>query len=72
MSGSSERASMSAVTAAFDATWPLAIPHTDGGAAEDRPGFLTGAAGTALALAEHGGLPSPAVPARWDCVLLLS
>jgi hypothetical protein len=60
------------VTTAFDATRPFALPHTDGDAVEDRPGFLTGAAGAALALAEHGRLPSPAVPARWDCVLLLS
>jgi lantibiotic biosynthesis protein len=60
------------VTTAFDATRPFAIPHTCGDAVEDRPGFLTGAAGTGLALAEHGRLPSPAVPARWDCVLLLS
>jgi lantibiotic biosynthesis protein len=62
----------STVTTAFDATRPFAIPHADGDAVEDRPGFLTGAAGAALALAEHGRLPSPAVPARWDCVLLLS
>jgi hypothetical protein len=60
------------VTTALDAARPFAIAHTDGDFAEDRPGFLTGAAGAALALAEHGRLPSPAVPARWDCVLLLS
>jgi len=62
----------SAVTTAFDATHPFTIPHTGHDAAEDRPGFLTGAAGAALALADHARLPSPAVPARWDCVLLLS
>jgi hypothetical protein len=61
-----------AITAAFDASRPFAIPHTDNGTIGDRPGFLTGAAGAALALAEHDRLPSPAVPARWDCVLLLS
>jgi lantibiotic biosynthesis protein len=60
------------IISAFDTTRPFAIAHTDQNAVEDRPGFLTGAAGTALALAEHGHLPSPAVPARWDCVLLLS
>jgi lantibiotic biosynthesis protein len=62
-----------AITAAFDASRPFAIPHTENGTIHDRPGFLTGAAGAALALAEHDRrLPSPAVPARWDCVLLLS
>jgi lantibiotic biosynthesis protein len=62
----------STVITAFDATRPFAVPYADGDTVEDRPGFLTGAAGAALALAEHGRLPSPAVPARWDCVLLLS
>ncbi|HMG65348.1 MAG TPA: lanthionine synthetase LanC family protein, partial [Streptosporangiaceae bacterium] len=62
----------SVITTAFDADRPFAIPHTDNGAIYDHPGFLTGAAGTALALAERGRLPSPAVPDRWDCVLLLS
>ena len=62
-----------AITAAFDASRPFAIPHTDNGTIGDRPGFLTGAVGAALALAEHDRrLPSPTVPARWDCVLLLS
>ncbi|HEY1642107.1 MAG TPA: lanthionine synthetase LanC family protein [Streptosporangiaceae bacterium] len=63
-----------AIAAAFDASRRFAIPHTENGATEDRPGFLTGAAGTALALAlaEHGHLPSPAVPTRWDSILLLS
>ncbi|GAA0988705.1 hypothetical protein GCM10009555_070910 [Acrocarpospora macrocephala] len=60
------------LTAAFDPTRPFAIPHTDNGAIEDDPGFLTGAAGAALALAEHGRLPALVVPDRWDCVLLLS
>lgn len=32
------------VTTALDATRPFAIAHTDGDFAEDRPGFLTGAA----------------------------
>jgi hypothetical protein len=44
-----------------------AVAELDG-----QPGFLTGAAGTALALVEYGQLPSHAVPDRWDCVLLLS
>ncbi|MGH3277516.1 MAG: lanthionine synthetase C family protein [Trebonia sp.] len=60
-----------AITAVFDASHPFALPSADD-VAGDRPGFLVGAAGAALTLAEHGHLPSPAVPARWDCVLLLS
>jgi hypothetical protein len=51
----------SIVSAVFDAARPFAIPHTDGGSAEDRPGFLTGAAGTALALARAR---RPAQPRR--------
>lgn len=62
----------SAVLSAVDATCPFAIPHTDKHVTEDRPGFLTGAAGAALALAEHASLPSTPVGTRWDCVLLLS
>ncbi len=42
------------------------------GSARDEPGLLTGAAGTALALADHGQLPTPTAPARWDSLLLLS
>jgi hypothetical protein len=62
----------SAIATAFDSSRPFAISHADNGTVADRPGFLTGAAGTALALADHGHLPSPAVSDRWDCVLLLS
>lgn len=52
-------------TPAFDAARPFAIAHTDHGTVEDRPGIPDRrAAGTILALAEHGRLPSPAVPAR--------
>jgi len=45
-----------AVTDAFDSTRCFAFGHITGSAATDRPGFLTGAAGTALALAEHAPL----------------
>ncbi|MEV6984927.1 lantibiotic dehydratase [Sphaerisporangium sp. NPDC051017] len=65
-------AAADAITAAFDAGRPFAVPHTGNGAIEDHPGFLIGAAGTALALAELGRLPARSVPDRWDCVLLLS
>ena len=36
------------------------------------PGFLTGAAGTALALADHGQLPALPGCNSWDALLLLS
>lgn len=36
------------------------------------PGFLTGAAGTALALAEYSGLIPTDRPAAWDCLMLLT
>ncbi|WP_322751888.1 MULTISPECIES: lanthionine synthetase C family protein [unclassified Frankia] len=37
----------------------------------DQPGLLTGAAGTALALADHDQIPTTTA-ARWDSILLLS
>ncbi|MGF1426450.1 lanthionine synthetase LanC family protein [Kitasatospora sp. LaBMicrA B282] len=37
-----------------------------------RAGFLTGRAGTALALADHGHLLGPTQPSNWDSPLLLS
>jgi hypothetical protein len=40
--------------------------------AKDEPGFLTGAAGAAHALTDHGDLPARDVPARWNSLLLLS
>ncbi|HUY47102.1 MAG TPA: lanthionine synthetase C family protein [Streptosporangiaceae bacterium] len=62
-----------AVTAAFNPQQAFAFQHLDEkGCAFDEPGFLTGAAGVALVLADHGELPAPAVPARWDSLLLLS
>jgi hypothetical protein len=39
---------------------------------DDRPGFLTGATGVALALADHAQLPTPPVTTAWDAILLLS
>jgi hypothetical protein len=46
--------------------------HQPGQPGKDDPGFLTGAAGAALALADHGALPAPPVADRWDALLLLS
>ncbi|MGH3934970.1 MAG: lanthionine synthetase C family protein [Pseudonocardiaceae bacterium] len=61
-----------AVTEAFNPQLTFAFQHLDNGSATDEPGLLTGSAGVALALADHGQLPAPPVPARWDCILLLS
>jgi lantibiotic biosynthesis protein len=61
-----------AITTAF---WPqhaFAFQHTGNGRPADEPGLLTGAAGIALALADHGELLAGPVAARWDAVLLLS
>ncbi|MGI9003720.1 MAG: hypothetical protein ACR2GH_19070 [Pseudonocardia sp.] len=61
-----------AVTEAFNPRLAFAFQHLDNGSATDDPGLLTGSAGVALALADHGQLPAPPVPARWDSILLLS
>ena len=62
-----------AVTAAFDPGLPFAVPHHLSDRHYDsRPGFLTGAAGVALALADYARLPAPPVTATWDAILLLS
>jgi class I lanthipeptide synthase len=61
-----------AVESAFNPTHRFAFRHTEGGVAVDQPGFLTGAAGTALALAAYGALPSSNVDTSWDALLLLS
>jgi hypothetical protein len=50
---------------------PLGFPQAESGAAFNSPGFLTGAAGTALALADYAGLLPSAPSAPWDCLLLL-
>lgn len=61
-----------AVTEAFNPRLAFAFQHLDNGTATDDPGLLTGSAGVALALADHGQLPAPRVPAQWDSILLLS
>ncbi|MGH3670519.1 MAG: lanthionine synthetase LanC family protein [Pseudonocardiaceae bacterium] len=61
-----------AVTEAFNPRLPFAFQHRGNGSATDEPGLLTGSAGVALALADHGQLPATPVPARWDSILLLS
>jgi hypothetical protein len=62
-----------AVTDAFNSTRRFGFAHVAGSTATDRPGFLTGAAGTALALAEHGMFTVPeGLRTAWDALLLLS
>lgn len=61
-----------AVTAAYDPQQKFAFQHVHDNVTSDMPGLLTGAAGVALALADHAAMPAPAVPARWDSILLLS
>lgn len=51
---------------------PFTFAHRDYGQAHDNPGFLTGAAGVALALAERADLPAAPVQTRWDALLLVS
>lgn len=49
------------------------VQHSERNTATDNPGFLTGAAGVALALADYADLPSNGAPlTRWDGILLLS
>ncbi len=60
-------------TIAFhDRQQPFGFPRIESGVQLDEPGFLTGAAGTALALADHSGLLPGEPLASWDCLLLLS
>jgi hypothetical protein len=61
-----------AVAQAFNSRLTFAFQHLDNGVPSDGPGLLTGSAGVALALADHGQLPAPPVPAQWDSLLLLS
>lgn len=61
-----------AVTDAFDPTTPFGFQHHDGRHTRNEPGFLTGASGVALALADHADLPTSGNPIRWDCLLNLS
>ncbi|WP_329067445.1 lanthionine synthetase LanC family protein [Streptomyces sp. NBC_01429] len=60
-------------TAGFhDHRRPFRFPHVKAGARYDNPGFLTGATGIALALADYSGLLPSSPAASWDCLLLLS
>lgn len=62
----------SALTAAFSLRHAFAIQNIRNHTACDDPGLLTGAAGIALALADHGRIPATKTRSRWDAALLLS
>ncbi|RKN10453.1 lanthionine synthetase C family protein [Streptomyces radicis] len=51
---------------------PFGFPQVEAGAAFENPGFLTGAAGVALALADHAGFLPSNPPVPWDSLLLLA
>lgn len=70
--GGTADSAAAAVAKAFNPRLTFTFHHLDNGVPSDEPGLLTGSAGVALALADHGQLPAPPVPARWDSVLLLS
>lgn len=63
---------VSALAQYADPARPFAFAHRDHGQIHDNPGFLTGAAGVALALADHAGLPATPVRTPWDALLLVS
>lgn len=60
------------VLTAFDTGDPFGFRHVQGTNRFDQPGLLVGAAGTAMALADHAQLAAPEVSTRWDALLLLS
>jgi lantibiotic biosynthesis protein len=65
------RLAASALTAALHPRHTFAVQNIHTRTPADDPGLLTGAAGIALALADHGGM-LPRTPTRWDAALLLS
>lgn len=62
----------SAVTRLFSARNRFGFQHVARQQTADDPGFLTGASGAALALADCSAIPAPHVPDKWDALLLLS
>ncbi len=60
------------VVAFYDPATAFGFQHQDGQKPTDNAGLLTGAAGIALALADHAHIPAPDVHTRWDALLLLS
>lgn len=68
--GSPQAASV--VTGMFSVRRRFGFQYATHENAMDDPGFLNGACGAALALADCSAIPAPAVPDRWDALLLLS
>lgn len=62
----------SAITRLFSARHRFGFQHVTRQETADDPGFLTGACGTALAMADCSAIPVPEVADRWDALLLLS
>jgi hypothetical protein len=62
----------SAVTGMFSVRHRFGFQYATHENATDDPGVLNGACGTALALADCSAIPAPAVPDKWDALLLLS
>jgi hypothetical protein len=60
------------IIAGADPRHPVLVQHLDHGIVHNAPGLLTGAAGAALALADHAQLPTAAHTTHWDSILLLS
>lgn len=61
-----------AVARDLEPSRPFVFGHRDHAKCHDNPGFLTGAAGVGLALAEHADLPAAPVRTSWDALLLVS
>lgn len=62
----------SAITGLFSARHRFGFQHVAQEKTVDDPGFLNGACGAALALADCSAIPAPAVRDKWDALLLLS
>lgn len=60
------------LTQSLDRERPFLVAHAEHGVRHDAPGFLTGAAGVALALSEVARLPARPVTTPWDAALLIA
>lgn len=61
-----------AIARDIDPGRPFVFAHSGHDRRHDYPGFLTGAAGVGLVLADHADLPAAQVKTSWDALLLLS
>ncbi|WP_427884677.1 lanthionine synthetase LanC family protein [Kribbella sp. GL6] len=60
------------VTQSLNPDRPFLVEHLEHGIGHDNPGFLTGAAGVALALSEVVALPARPAATSWDALLLIT